>query len=85
MSTLIHIPLVPACEDYSFFDEAVVDFEHGLDCIFTDSIKTLELDASFDEPDIMPSSVSLAFLHLVSTISDNSKPQLTPIIKSHKL
>ena len=38
-----------------------------------------------DEPNAIPSSVSFGFLHLVSTLSDNSKLQLAPSIRSHKL
>ena len=48
------------CEDYSILDQAVEDFEHGLDSILTDSIETPDQDAFvfFDEADIMPSSVT---------------------------
>ena len=52
---------------------------------WTDSIDTLELDASFDETDAITSSVSEGLLHSVSTISDNSRPQDAPHIKSCKL
>ena len=58
MSSLTHFPLEPVCEDYCFLDQAVVDFEQGLDSILTDSIETLELDTSLDEPDAITSSVS---------------------------
>ena len=51
----------------SFLDQPVADFEEGLDSIFTNSIKTPELDTSLDEPDAITSSVSSVFLHLVST------------------
>ena len=80
VSSLTHFPLEPECEDYAFLDQVVADFEQGLDSILTDSLKTLELDTSLDEPDIITSSVSSGFLHLVSTLSDNSKPQLVPSI-----
>ena len=63
----------------------MADFEHGLDSILTVSLETPELDASLDEPDAIPSSVSSEFPHSVSTLSDNSKPQLTPSIRSYKL
>ena len=43
------------------------------------------MDASLDEPDAIPSSVSSGFLHSVSTLSDNSRLQLAPSIRSHKL
>ena len=39
----------------------------------------------WDEPDAIQSSVSSGFLHLVSTLSANSKLQLAPSIRSHKL
>ena len=44
ISSLTHFPLEQGCEDYSFLDKAVPDFEQGLDSIFTDSIETPELD-----------------------------------------
>ena len=53
--------------------------------ILTDSVETPELDTSLDEPDAITSSVSTGFLSLVSTISDTSKLQLAPSIRSHKL
>ena len=40
----------------------MADFEQGLDSILTDSLKTPELDASLDEPDAIPSSVSSALV-----------------------
>ena len=58
MSTVTHFPLEPGCEEYSFLDQAVENAECGLDSIFTDSIITLELNASFSEPDVMTPSVS---------------------------
>ena len=58
----------------------------GLDSILTDPLETLELDTSLDEPDVITSSsVSSGFLCLVYTLSDNSKPQLAPSIRTHKL
>ena len=57
---------------------------HTLDKVWipfsTDSVETLELDASLEEPDGFTSSVSS-----VSTISDTSKPQLAPSIQSDKM
>ena len=85
VSSLTHFPLEPGCEDYAFLDQAVADFEQGLDSILTDSLKTLEVDTSLEEPDAITSSVSSGFLHLVSTLSDNSKPQLAPTIQTCKL
>ena len=49
VSSLTHFPLEPECEYYAFLDQAVADFEQGLDSILTDSLKTLELDTSVDE------------------------------------
>ena len=65
VSSLNHFPLEPAHEDYSLLDQAVADFEKGLDSILTDSIKTTELNTSFDEPDIITSSIISGFLCLV--------------------
>ena len=56
-----------------------------MDSILTDYITTPELDTSLDEPDAIISSVSSGFPHSVSTISDTSKLQLPPSIRSHKL
>ena len=67
-------------------DQAVADIEQGLDSILTDSLETPELDTSLEEPDaVTSSSVSSGFLHSVSTLSDNSKPQFAPSIHTHKL
>ena len=85
VSSLTSLPLEPECEDYSFLDQAVTDLKQGLDSILLDSIETPELDTSLDEPDPITSSVSSGFLCSVSTISDNSKPQLALSIRSHKL
>ena len=62
VSSLAHFPLEPGYEDYSFLDQAVADFEQGLDSILTDSIKTPKLDTSIDDPDDITSSVSSRFL-----------------------
>ena len=61
VSSMTHFPLEPGCKDYSFLDQAVADFEQGLDSILTDSIETPELDASLGEPDAIASSVSSGF------------------------
>ena len=77
--SLTHFPLEPGCEVYAFLDQAVADFKQGLDSILTDSLETLEMDTSLEEPDaVTSSSVSSGFLHSVSTLSDNSKLQLAP-------
>ena len=39
VSSLTHFPLEPGCEDYAFLDQAVADFEQGLDSILTDSLQ----------------------------------------------
>ena len=86
VSSLTHFPLEPGFEDYAFLDQAVADFEQGLDSVLTDPLETPDLDTSLDEPDaVTSSSVSSGFLHLVRTVSDNSKPQLVPSIQTHKL
>ena len=85
VSSLTHFPLEPGCEDYAFLDQAVADFEQGLDSILTDSLETPELDTSLEEPDAVTSSVSSGFLHLVITLSDNSKLQLAPSNHTCKL
>ena len=85
VATSTHTPLEPGCDDYSFLDQAIDDSEHGLDSILMDSINTPELCVSFDEADVVPSSVSLGFLSSDSTISDTSRLQLAPSIESHKL
>ena len=58
VSTFTHLPLEPGCEDYSFLDQALEDFEHRLYSILTDSVNTPELDASLYEADAIPSLVS---------------------------
>ena len=85
VSSLTHFPLEPGCEGCAILDQAVADFEQGLDSILTDSLETPELDTSLEDPDAITSSVSSGFLYSVSTLSDNSKPQLAPMIQTHKL
>ena len=85
VASLTHFPLEPGCEDYAFLDQAVPDFEQGLDSILTNSLETLDLDTSLQESDAITSSVSSGFLHSVSTVSDNSKLQIAPTIRTHKL
>ena len=63
VSSLTLFALEPWCEDYSCLDQAVADFEQGLDFILTDSIETPELDTSLDEPDAVTSSFVLIFIH----------------------
>ena len=64
VSSLTHFPQEPGCEDYSLLDQAMADFEQGLDSILTYSLETPELDTSLDEPDATTSSVSSGFLLL---------------------
>ena len=86
VSSLTNFPLEPGCEDNAFLDQAVADFEQGPVSILTDPLKTPKLDTSLEEADTITSvSVSSGFLHLVSTLSDHSKPQLAPSIQTHKL
>ena len=40
VSSLAHFLLELECEDYSFLDQAMADFEQGLDSILTDSHET---------------------------------------------
>ena len=61
VSSLTHFPLEPGCEDYAFLDQAVADFEQGLDSILTDSLETSELDTSLEEPDALPLKALLGF------------------------
>ena len=57
VSTLTNLPLEPGCEDYSvffsFLDQEVADFEHGLDSILTDAVEVEEMGTSFNECDVM--------------------------------
>ena len=85
VSSLTDFPLQLGCEGYSFLDQAVADFEQDLDSILTDSLETPELDASLDESDAFPSSVSSGFLCSVSTLTDNSKLQFAPRKRSRKM
>ena len=62
-----------------------MDQAQGLDSMLIDSVNIPELDVSLDEADAFPSSFSSGFLHSVSTVSDTSRPQLAPSIKSHML
>ena len=63
VSSLTYFSLEQRCEGHSFLDQAVADFEQDLDSILIDSIQTLELDTSLNEPDAITSSVSSGFLH----------------------
>ena len=58
----------------SFLDQEVEDFEHSLDSILRNSINTPELDASSDLQGVY-----------AQFYSDNSRIQLDPSFKSHKL
>ena len=62
VSSLTLFSLESGCEDYSLLDQAVADFEQGLDSTLTDSIETLEMDISFEEPDGVILLVSSGFL-----------------------
>ena len=77
-----HIILGSLVRYYSFLDQTVANFKQGLDSILTNSLETPELDTSLDETDAITSSVSSGFLHMISTLSENSKSQLSPSIRS---
>ena len=71
----LHFTLVPTCsfnsgkaayKSYFFLELTVAEFEHCLDSIITNSIKTLEMGGSFDELNTISSSVSAGCLHLAS-------------------
>ena len=81
VSTQAHFLLEPGCDDYSFLDQAVIVFEHGLDSSLTDSVITPELDASFGEAVATPSLVCSGVLSMFRTHSDHSKLQLVLSIK----
>ena len=85
VSSLNHFPLEPDYEDYSSLNQAMTDFEQGLDSILTNSLETPELDTSLGEPYAITSSVSSGFLHSVSTLSYTANLQLTSSIRSCKL
>ena len=61
VSSLTQFPLELGCKDYSFLDQAVADFEQGLDSILTDSPETPELDTSLDESDAVPFQSLMGF------------------------
>ena len=66
VSSLAHFLLKLGCEDYTFFYQAVKEFEHGLNSILMDSVETQEINSFTDEPDAIISSISSGFLYLVS-------------------
>ena len=78
MSTLVHYLVDLDCKDYNFLDQALKDFGHGLYYILMDCVKMQEFVVSFDESDAI-------FLQFLPGSYDNSKPQLVPCTKYHKL
>ena len=66
-------------------DQAAKVFEHGVDFFFTDSVNSIELDASLKIPDAVALPVSSGFLCSVSAFSGSSKQKHTHCIKSCKL
>ena len=64
-------------------DLAMEELDHSLSSIFMDSIKTLELDASFDEHDDIATSVSSVFFQSFSNLSDSSKLKPIHSIRAH--
>ena len=83
VSTSTHFLLEPGCGDYPLLGQTVAYIKHVLDSILTDSVKTLEMDTSFDTFDALSSSVSSGFLYSFSAISHNSKLQFAPRINFH--
>ena len=83
-STLTHIPLGPWCENNLFWTRHWETLSMVL-ILSTWSPDTPELNASFNEADAMPSSVSSGYLHWLGTIFGNSGPQHAPSTKSNKL
>ena len=83
ISTLAYFLLELVCEDHTFLDQAVEEFEHCLHSSFMDSNDAVELYASFDKPNVM-SLVSLWFPYLDSTFLKVLKLQLAPRIKFGK-
>ena len=65
VSMLIYSTPEQGCEDYSFLDQALEDFEHIFILSSWTLVNTTKLDTSFDVADTMPSSVSSGFLHLI--------------------
>ena len=85
VSTVTYFLLEISCEDSSFLDQPVEDYEQGLDSILADSTETPELDDSFDKSDAITFSISSGFVCSVSTLSGNFKLQVAPSIKAQKL
>ena len=52
VSSHTHFSLKLGWDNDSLLDQAIAEFEQGLDFIVTDSIETLDLDASFQKPDV---------------------------------
>ena len=76
VSSLTHFPLEPGCEDYAFLDQAVGDFEQGLDSILTDSLDTR-----------IGHFLGWAWCHYIFSLLLGFSTQLVPflIILSHSL
>ena len=54
VSTLAHFQPQLGCEDYTFIDQALKEFEHGPGSMFTDFAQTADLDASLGKPVSFP-------------------------------
>ena len=76
VSSLTHFPLELGCEDYSFLDQAVADFEQVLDSILTDSLR--HQNRMFPWMSLMP-------FHLQSLLSFFAQLVCFLIIPNHSL
>ena len=83
--SLAHFPTLTSLWRLYLHRPSIKEFEHGPISILIYSVRILELDASFSEPNVIASSVSLGFVCLVCPLSDNSEQQLVPSIKYHKI
>ena len=55
------LPSTMGCEDYTFLTKLLY-FDHGIDSMLTDLLKIPYLDASIDEPVIIPSLLFSGYL-----------------------
>ena len=85
MSSSICFRLELGCEIFTFLDQAVKEFEPGLDCILTDSNKTAELGATFKEHDATNFFSLFKVPMLSKYLPENSKLQLATSTKFDNL
>ena len=67
MSTIFNFPLEQRCEECTFLDQGVEDFELSLDSVFMNAIEMSDLHALCKGSDVAASSVYIGFLCSVST------------------